>query len=103
VKVLKTPEKEKHALSLPADSTCIPPCSLCIFLPLTFNKPIYTHAFCLDSSTPEHKNQGLLKTPFAINKTLHFNEENTYSLHIFQHHLPPFSTSIQPTTGSSLL
>jgi hypothetical protein len=25
------------------------------------------HGFCLDSSTPECRNQGLLETPFAIN------------------------------------
>jgi hypothetical protein len=38
------------------------------FLSQLLINPIYTHIFCLDSSMLEHKNQGLLKTPFAINK-----------------------------------
>jgi hypothetical protein len=61
---LKTPEKEKQALS--AGGLHLHPTMLPLyFLSYLLINPIYTHMFCLVSSMWECKDQGLLKTPFC--------------------------------------
>jgi hypothetical protein len=67
VKVLKASEKERHTISLCQRTLPAPHHAPFVFPFLTFNKPYFTHVFCLDSSAPKRKDQSLLKTLFAFN------------------------------------